>query len=69
MGLNNVVLPSACSESMKWVWKVIIERVIEMFKLNRGYEGLVKRLKFERVDSVSYTHLDVYKRQSVVAVG
>ena len=28
--------------------------MIEMFKLNRGYEGLVKRLKFERVNYMKY---------------
>ena len=50
---NKVVLPSAWSESVRWGWESDYkesERVIEMFRLNRGYEGLVKGLKFERVN-------------------
>ena len=60
----NVVVPSAWNdrESVKWGSESDFERVrvIEWFKLKRGYRELVGMLDVERVDdieSVSYTHL------------
>ena len=87
-------MPSAWDdrERVRWHYgerycerELYFDRMIEMFKLNRGYKELRERLQFERVnyrkyygytvvvnddyfdettvDAVSYTHLDVYKRQ------
>ena len=49
----NEVVPVCCDRCYyeKYVER---ERMIEVFKLNRGYEGLVKRLKCEGVNYMKY---------------
>ena len=70
-----MVLASVWNENVTLDWESDYEerdRVIEFFRLSRDYEGLVGGINIERNDyiinnrltSVSYTHLDVYKRQA-----
>ena len=64
MCYNNVVLPFVWNEREKvrggYISELDNEREIELFKLSRDHKELVKRISIE---TVSYTHLDVYKRQ------
>ena len=49
---NKVVLPSELSENVRLDWESDYEereRVIELFRLSRDYEGLVKELNSERI--------------------
>ena len=48
---NNVVLPSAWNENVKWGCESDFERQseIEIFEVNSGYKGLIKKLNIERI--------------------
>ena len=61
MCFNNVVLPFAWNESVKWGWESDFKREgeIEMFRLNRGYEGLVERINIEINDNYMVNNEDI----------